>query len=500
MALPVAPRPRNPDVAVTGWSAITIRVAWTLLCASIRVRPHVLRDARDHVLYHLEPGSSVARADDRAEALGRGFVALARRERLHEPWPQDLAMPLSPRWRRALEESLTPLSLAVFRQHYGDSRPIEELERALQVDRVALEGVRGGLREVIRRVGADDGLPILDWSNDRIDALLHRLAAFVPAACPPVDEVLAGEHAVHAGTCVRCTRALRLVKVGVLTGEELVPPLGQARPPHRVRVLALHFHPDGRRHRARLAREAGGASCPVADDLLLLDLAQPEAVTRALLLATELAAPSRDHLRGVVLEGPGRWSRHGLLGPLAEQATQAVRSRSWGTVESVGDLPGPLPPPPSARRAWMAVAVLGLLAVASARAAFDPTPPPVDHPLTVEFVDGRGGVWVQFDVDDRALVTLVRATSEGLDVVLASQAPADKAPLAVGDGSFRVHAVGKGVLLAATSRPLPDLGPLLAAARAAEDPLGELAARIRTADPGADVQRKTIGGPGVGSP
>jgi len=487
MALPVSPGPRSADVAVTGYAAITVRVAWTLLCEGIRVRPAVLRDARDHVLYHLEPGISPAQAEDRAERLTRHFVARARRQRLDDPWPTDAAMPLSPRWRRTLEHSLTPLTMAVFRQHYGDARALDDLERTLQVDRVALEGARGGLREVVRQAACADGLPVDDWPPERLDGLLRRLAAFAPDPCPPRPEVLDGQHRAHVIGCARCTRTMRLLKTNVLQEADLQPPLGRARPSHHATVLALHFHPDGRHHRRTLGREADVPRMPIGEDLLLLDYSEPEPVDELLTLATEVSAPARDHLRGVVLCAPGRWSRHGLLGPLAEEAEHAVRSRPWGTVDALGELPGALPEPPSARRLWLGVAVLAALAALSVRAAW-PAPPPGETGLAVEFSPGRGGMWSDFDVPESDLVTLVRESDGHLKVVLRSTSPADKAALATGDGSYRLHTMGPGVLVAATRSPLPALAPMAAAADAAPDPLQDLAERIRQADPRAEVQ------------
>ncbi|MBW1877882.1 MAG: hypothetical protein JRJ84_05935 [Deltaproteobacteria bacterium] len=490
MPLPVFPGLRRTDIAVSGWAAITVRVVWALLCDGVRLNARVLRDARDHVLYHLDPATPLCHAEDQADNLTRQFVAQARRVRRKDPWPQDAVMPLSPRWRRALENSLTPLTMAMFRQHYGDARPLPDLELTLQVDRIALEGARGGLREMVRRAACADGLPVEDWHNDRLDRLLRRLAAFAPGQCPALEEVLRGAHHSHVVTCPRCTRTLRLVRANLLTPADLEPPLGSTRPNHRATVLALHFHPDGRHHREALAKEARLPSSPVGDDLLLVDWADPEAATDLLLLATQVGRPKRDHLRGVVLEGPGRWTPHGLLGPLASEADHAVRSRSWGTVDALGELPGVLPSPPSARQMWVGVAALGLLALLTVRAARQSPAPDVDHPLEVEFSPGRGGIWSEFDVEEGAYVTLVREADGVLDVVLASHDPADKAGWAVGDGSYRVHTMGSGVLLVSSAQPLPPLGPVMVVAGLANDPLAEVEARIRRAAPRADLRAR----------
>ena len=487
MALPVSTPPPPQDIAVNGWAGITVRVAWALLEAGVKVRTPVLRAARDHVLYHLPANTTVPVAEDRAASLTRAFVATAR----HRPLPefaQDAAMPLSPRWRKALEDSLTPLTRAILRLHYADGRPLEHLVRILQVDRVTLEGARGGLREVVRRMGANDGLELDGWSGDRVDALLGRLAAFATGPCPKLQEVIEGKQVEHVKRCTRCDRAQRMILGGVLGVDDLLPPVLGARPSQHARVLALHFHPDGRHHRARILREADLPCFPVGDDLLLMDGSEPEAAHALVVLAAEVGAPHRDHLRGAVLEGPGRWSRYGLIGPLVDEARHVVRSRSWGTVETLGELPAPLPDPPSAR-VWWAVAVLLLLVSGfGLRAATSPSPLAESHQLQVDFSNGRGGVWTDFDVAEDALVTLVREADQELDVVLSSQGAFDKADYATGDGRYRLHTLGPGVLIAASSEPLDDLEPMLGAAQTAGEPLDDLAERIRAAHPTAEIR------------
>lgn len=489
MASPASLPPAEPgsDVAVHGWAGLTVRVAWTLLVEGVRVRPKVLRDARDHVLFQLDPSTPLAFAEDRAGWLVSRFVARARRKLPVDPWPQDAEMPLSPRWKRALDRSLTAVTGAVLRQHYGDGRSLEQLERILELDRIGLEAARGGLREVVRRAGVTDGLRLDEWPPARVDRLLQRLAAFSPGPCPPVHEVIDGHHREHGATCARCDRAYRLVRARVIAPCDLVPPAQGARPTDAARVLALHFHPDGRHHRDAIAREATTPCFPVGEDLLLLDLDRPDAVRELLVLAAEVGAPGRDRLRGVVLTGPGRWSGHGLLGPLVERADGELRSKGWGHVDGFDELPDALPVPPSARRWWAGVAALAVVGAGFGVFVARPAHPAVDHPLDVEFTTGRGGVWAAFDVDEAAGVTVVRQADRRLEVVVAADAAA-KADLAVGDGSYRLHSMGDGILLAATSRPIEGLDAMLAGAGAAETPIDELADRIRAADPRADVR------------
>lgn len=431
-----------------------------------------------HVLWHLDPATPLPHAEDVATFRTEEFVARARGRRLDDPWPQDWEMPLSPRWRRALARALDPLADAVFRKHYGDNRGLKFLETSLDADRVSIEAGRAGLREAMRRVAVHDGLPVDDWTPERVDRLLHRLAAYAPGPCPPVLDVAHGCYREHLATCARCDRMARLVRSGVLEVDDLFPPTVGARPSGRASALAIHFHPDGRKHRRKLVEELGKVpSFPLGDDLLLVDGAHAEVVHQALRTAALVGAPPREHLRAVLVEGPGTWSPRGLLGPLPDRAAREVVHRSWGTVEGMGDLPGELPEPPSARSWWTGVAAIALLGLASV--AFLSAPSRAERTgLEVAFDEGRGGTWAAFDVPEEALVTMVGLRGQRLEVVLRSESAADKAVLATGDGSYRAHVAGEALLVVASERPIADLDRLLLGAGAADDPLGALVAAL----------------------
>lgn len=483
MALPVSPPPKSDDVAVLGWSGITVRIAWTLLARGVKVRPQVLRDARTHALFHIPPHTPLPHAEDLAAALTEAFVDRARGRPPSDPWPQDMQMPLSARWRRALDRSLNPLGEVVFRKHYGDNRSLEHLERRLSsVDRMALETARGGLREVVRRAAAADGVPIERWPGERIDRLLVRLAAFAPGPCPPLLDVVEGGYREHTTTCTRCDRTVRLLRSSILTVEDLLPPTLGARPSSSVKVLALHLHPDARQHRRALRNELPEAF-PVGDDLLLVDATDPTTVHEVLRTAAEVGSPVRDHLRGALLEGPGAWTRHGLIGPLVDRAAQEVRQRTWGLVDGLGELPPTLPDPPSARPLWATATVLAGVAAVLLRLTIAPAQAH-DDGLWVDFTAGRGGVWVAFDTPEHAHIGIVRQVEDRLEVVHRSARPADKVAFAVGDGTYRLHVRGGGVLLVSSDQPM-DLELLTAQASADPDPLQALGERIRTGTPTA---------------
>jgi hypothetical protein len=484
MALPVSSSGSPPDVAVQGWAAITVQVAWTLRSLGVRPR-RVLREARDHVLFHLDPSLGLALAEDRAAYLTRAFVAHTRGQLVDARWAQDLAMPPSARWRRAIEESADPVTAAVFRHHYGAGIAIDRLANELRIERLTLEGARAGLRATVRRIALEDDLPVQGWSDERIDRQIARLAAFSPYDSPPLLEVAEGCHVDWVPRCPRCERTLRLVRAGAIGTEDLEPPVGAARPTSRLSVLAIHVHPDGRRHLPVLVRELGGRVQRFGDDLVLVE-ALPKRVD-VVRLAAEVGAPARHHLRAVVVEGPGRWSSFGVLGPLVEEAVTALRGVPWGTIGADEELPEELPPPPSARWAWLGVAGLAAaVAVALiAGVAVTGRAPPSDVDLDVEFTAARDGVWSRFTTSEPAQIVLARQVGERVEVVLASSSPADKAVYATGDGSYLLHTEGDRVLLAAGVHPFHALDEAVRAATASDAPLDVLAELLRAQQPGA---------------
>lgn len=488
MALPVSPPPRSDDVAILAWSALTVRITWTLLSMGVKVRPRVLRDARTHVLFQLDRRTKATDAEDLAEVLTRQFVRRAKGLPAKSPWDQDQRMPVSPRWRRALERAQDPVSEAVFKLHYGDNRPLRTVAARAGVDAITVEAARAGLREVVRRSAKADGVPLDAWSPERVDKLLERLASWSPGPCPPLLDIVEGAHRSHAAHCARCDRTVRLVRAGKLCVEDLVAPSLGARPIGAARVLALHFHPDARQHLASLRSELDVPSFPIGEDLLLLDADQLEQIAPVIRLATELGLPKRDQIRGAIVEGEGRWSPFGVLGTLADKAEREARYRTWGSVDGMEALPEALPPVPSARRAWAVTALLAAACLLAVQVAWSPQLAHARPGLEVEFTEGRGGVWTAFDVPEDALVHLVHSNMEqGFTVAHSATLPSDKAAWATGDGSYRLFTEGPDALLISTDGHLV-LDDLLTQASEEDRDLHWLAEQVLERDALAHVQ------------
>jgi hypothetical protein len=235
-----------------------------------------------------------------------------------------------------------------------------------------------------------------------------------------------------------------------------------------------------------LAGEIDAPAHPLGDDLLLFDSDHLEAVRAAVHVACEVDSPPREQLRAAWLEGDGEWSAHGLLGPLADGVERAVQSIPWGTAERLGELPAPLPPPPRAHGMWAAVGALAAVGMVLLRLAWAATagaaPAP---PLVVDWAVAPDAVWASFDAPDADPVGVVALVDGRLTVLSDGSDAASKAPLAVGDGSFRARA-DDGLLLVHSDRPV-DLPALVATAGSASSPLEGLVVELRRRHPGATV-------------
>jgi hypothetical protein len=399
----------------------------------------------------------------------------------------DLEMPISPRWRRGLERSLTPLAQALFTHHYANNRPLDHLERFLNIDRLSLQSCQAGLREIVRRFARNDGVPIDNWSDERLDSLVSRLATYCPGACPPLLDIVEGAHLEHVQGCVRCGRTVKLVQAGIVDVEDLLAPSLGARPYQESSLLALEFHPEGKAHLSTIIREISTQVQQLGDTILLVDWADPAAISQLLTLAADIASPHREHIRGVIVEGPGHWTMYGIVGPLAGKACRDIGCQEWGKIDRIARLPEPLPPPPTARRWWLMVALLLVATPLAINAGLSSNAPQKAYPLDADFTAARGGIWLDFDVEEAALVSVVSLKDNQLTLLLDSKTAGDKARISLGDGHYRLHSRGEGVLISSSESTLDDLPNWIRAANQSAEPLQILAQSIQQSHPEIDV-------------
>lgn len=486
LAAAAAPIPRPPtDPVRLVWAAVTIRVAWELHRAGLKPTTAVLRDARDHALLSLPARVNREQAEELASYFTRELIDRVRHGRYRRRPPEREPLRMRPSWRMRLLQLLDPVGEVVLRQCYGDGLAVEAVESLTGVDRVVLRSAREGVRDAMRALIAEDGEAEGPIDQATLDRVLERVARQPAPDCRGGVEVTSAEGRAHAEDCPRCARAIRLMRAGLLSPSDLVYPEDR-RPPEQCSVLVLHLHPDARHHRRLLCELFEGACFRADDDALLLDLDRVDNHVGILFMLAEESTPKREHIRGAMVRGPGRWTKAGLLGPVASAGVELTRARPWGEIDGAGALPEPLPEPPSAARWWSAALLATLLAIAVGLFTLRPEPTAPSYPIHAELRATPEATQVRFDTHDLAYVLAVAQTAQGLELLHHSDQPWDKGELATGQGDYALAPTGR-VLLATSAERFADLDALIAAAGAAPDPLRDLAQRLPANSPDVDV-------------
>jgi len=456
------------------WAALTVSVAWELARAMQRVRPGLLDLAREHAAWRLPPGASLSEVEVVAAAATREF--LQRRQGRYARWvpDPDADMLPDPRWRDAVLDTATPLHEAVFRLHFGDGVSLEELAPRLRVDGSWLRPAREAVRELVRVIVADDGVPTEGWDDERLDRLVTRVALAAGDRCPGPGGLATEIGLSHGESCPRCGRALRLIREGVLAPGDLFAPDRPVPPPNTTLTL-VHVHPDSRRNHKLVARALEGAVRVHEDQFVLADSTTAEAALREL---AEAGTPPRTQLRIVRLAAPGRVADGMLLGRSFDSLQEAVQILPWGETRGVDALPDPLPPPPSAARWWAVAGVVASLAAVAAVAAMQAGEPGPRYSVSGSRAEGG----VLFDTDDAAFVDVYAIAPDRAEVLFHSDSTADKAGIATRDGRYRTATDDRPLVVVASPVAITDATTIVAAARDAADARVRLHARYPEAD------------------
>ena len=472
----------DPHFTPSVWTAVTVRVAWTLMMEGIRVRSAILGDARDHVLFCLPPGAAADEAEQRASTLTLAYLSLAKGEPIRRQVVNSTAdVHIDHGWRARLSAVLDPVADAVLRLHYGDGMSIEAVERTAAIDACTLVASQDGLRCVVRDIAITEGQPAACWPDARIDQLISRVANLPQPGCPPPMDILSDLHRTHADACPRCARSVRLIRGGVIAPSDLVAPADGGGDPQVV-IGAVLLHPDARRLRRKLKRALGATAVRAGEDVWIMS---KEELTRAGPALRALVAEGvipRHHLRGAVVRGPGRWSGQTLLGPTAVEAIESARARPWSEVDTLGELPPPRPAPPTAMRWWAASGLLMVLALWVGVQTFGIQSHIPDVPIEASFVEVEDGWEITFDVDDMAVLDIVALGESGPTLVHAS-VRAQRGEWATGSGNYRVYVPEETVILLASEAGIEGLAALVAKSRAEAVPMEALEAWVRTQHP-----------------
>jgi hypothetical protein len=476
-------RPQLGDPQVTIWFTVTVRVAWELMLAGFRVRPGLLSDARDHALACLPDGVGADEAESLAGAATQDYLGRVRHGLYQRMSPiEDLDLTIDRRWREQIFDTVDPVGDAVLRLHFGDGMELGAVERTAALGSTVIEGAREGIREAVRAIVSGQGLE--GWNDERVDRLIRRIVAMPAAGCPAPTHLLSDSCRAHLDKCPRCSRAVRLIRGGLLAPLDLVAPGGPAQD-KQAQVAVILLHPDSRKHAKRLSRVLGERAIKLHADAWLVDRTELSLIGPALKSLAEDSRPPRHHLRGAVVKGPGRWSGSVLLGPVAISALDTARSRPWAEIDQLGELPAPRPPAPSALRWWLVAGVAAGLAGLVGYQVMQPELIPPSTPISVEFHRLDQDWAIRFETEDLAVVDVVGLGPDGLEVLHAG-ARSEKGRWATGDGRFQLIVPGAEVALIASESGVPELQGLVSQARSQAQPMVALEAWVRHGHPSVD--------------
>jgi hypothetical protein len=447
--------------------------------------------AREHVLLSLPKGVHAAQAEELAEFFTLDYLERLSKGNYRRKDMDSCGVEPQYRWRDRLLDALDGIGEIVFRMSYGDKLSLEQIAESIKADSGILSSSREGIRGALRAILEGDGVALAHAEAKQIDLLLSRLAVLASPDCSGGEEILRSDKRSHVERCPRCTRGLRLIRANQIAPSDLMPPVDQWSAP-RTSVIALHFHPDARQRRAGVLAALDGRALFADDDMLLIDPDHVPDLSEQLWELLLHGKPSKHHIRGALARGSGRWSEGALLGPVAGAAMEMTRAQQWGEVDSIKELPEPLPEPPSPTRWWLAALLVTLLAILGGVLALRPPDPQATYPLSVSFRVQAEDVVARFDAHDQAHLAIISLGNRGLRVEHISSEPADKGSLGTGEGDFQVLVQGQGatarLLLVSNPQMLGELQELLSLSAGASAPLEELAILLKSRYPQADIE------------
>lgn len=472
------------------WGPVTIRVAWVLYRAGQSPAKHLVA-AREHVLLSLPKAVHATQAEELAAFFTEEYLERALLGNYRQQEMQSCGIEPQCRWRDRLLDSLDSLGELVFRLGYGDQLSLEQIAETTKTDAGVLASSKIGIRGSLRAILEQEGVALAHGDNQKIDLLVSRLALLASPDCAGGEEILRSDKRSHVERCPRCIRGLRLIRANQIVPSDLHPTTDKWIPPH-TSVIALHFHPDARQRRSGVLAALNGRALFADDDILLIDPDHVPDLSEQIWELLLHGKPAKHHLRGALARGSGRWSDGALLGPVACAAMKRTRSQQWGSIDSLENLPDPLPEPPSPARWWLAALLVTLLAILGGVLALRTPNARATYPLTVEFRAQAEQIVARFDAHDEAHLAIISQGLRGIRVEHVSAQPADKGSLGTGEGDYQMQIENQGpnarLLVVSNPQMLGELQELVALASGATSPLDQLALLLQSRYPQADIK------------
>lgn len=468
------------------WVPIVIRVAWELHLAKVEIRPNILQAACVHVFSHLEADVSIETAERKASIYTADFIEILEKKNYRRPqFDPDHEIQFSSKWRKVILNNLNPNEQRVFWFIYSDGLELKRAARKMGVNVSKIERSCQKIRICARRIASKENIDVTDWSDTRLDKLIQYVANTASNLPLEPADILSKKGKKLINKCPRIRRAYLLLKHGILSERDLQVPT-ENELIERQTLLVLMLHPDKRKFAKILNKALEEIAIQIETDAWLIDEEDLEEAEEILSFLAEEASPPRQYLRGAMVSGPGEWFDDVLLGPLPIHCLDATRSRAWGAIDGIAELPQPLPPPPKSTSYWIAAIITSLLSLSSWAWALSPVKSEFVYPIKAEFSTAIEAVDVRFDVADDAYLTIVRLNNHILTID-EEYSHETKGTIATGDGRFYLRVDAPKIAIISSNEALTELKNLLFSAQNAENPLEDLQRQIKQVYPNADI-------------
>ena len=469
------------------WIPVTIRVAWELYTSGFRVSAQILKCAREHVLRSLPPDISIEVAERYATIYTHDFVDRFQQHRYRRPnIDPDIGMDIPRRWCLMLQEQLDSVGKVVFRFHYRDGFNLELVSERSTISIKRIVRARDRIYGVLKRLVAQEDIDIHTWGEARIDLLLTRIANIAEESNLRPGDILSEEGRALVSLCPRMNRAYRLMKNGIISDNDLQEPRGETVPEGRLSLLSLLLHPDARHHSHLITEALSPYATSISGDAWLIPYENLPDVHDALSYLSEVNTPPRHYLRGALISGPGRWYKGVLLGLLPVRALEAARSRPWGEIDGIDELPPPLPPPPRASFWWLGAVSTFAVSVFVLLWALSPEEVGPHYPIEIEFYQENTDIRARFDVDDLAYIDILTAKDGKLNVVHHALFK-DKGLISTGDGRYFFREEADYIAIISSRKPIESLPAIAQVAQGDLDPMAYLQERVLELQPDAHI-------------
>ena len=184
------------------------------------------------------------------------------------------------------------------------------------------------------------------------------------------------------------------------------------------------------------------------------------------------------------------------MGPLPNIVIGSIRSRLWGDIDGVAELPTPLPPPKKAKKTWFMASLSLVFSIIFFHSSLSSQPEGALYPITSQSQSTIEEVAIRFDIDDMAVVHIFMYNQGGLSVIHENLLH-QKGDLATRDGRYFMKASVDRLFVVSTPFQVQDWDAVMSRVNVREDVYASLRKQVLQFEPRAGIiaskKRRRVG-------